>query len=101
MCHSLSQLPESLSALTYSNILCGVVRGALEMVRSGRPQTPTSSILENTLSQVQYKVECHFLTDTLKGDEVSEVRALIMCNNRSAPCRFLDYAYARRRCLCS
>eukprot|EP01051_Picozoa_sp_SAG22_P034208 SAG22_NODE_15398_length_349_cov_1.244000_2_plen_57_part_01 len=27
------QLPESLSALTYSNILCGVIRGAMEMVR--------------------------------------------------------------------
>lgn len=26
------QLPESLSALSYANILCGVVRGALEMV---------------------------------------------------------------------
>ena len=32
------ELPETLSALHYSNIVCGVVRGALEMVRRDHPR---------------------------------------------------------------
>ena len=32
------ELPETLSALHYSNIVCGVVRGALEMVRRDYPR---------------------------------------------------------------
>ena len=32
------ELPETLSALHYSNIVCGVVRGALEMVRRAYPR---------------------------------------------------------------
>ena len=40
--------------LYYSNVLCGVVRGALEMV--------------------QLKVQCYFLRDTLRGDDVNEMR---------------------------
>lgn len=40
--------------LYYSNILCGVLRGALEMV--------------------QLKVECFFVRDTLRGDDVNEIR---------------------------
>ena len=47
------ELPESLSALNYSNIVCGVVRGSLEMV--------------------QFKVSCRFGSDTLQGADVSEV----------------------------
>lgn len=29
------ELPEQLAGLKYSNLLCGVIRGALEMVRAG------------------------------------------------------------------
>lgn len=29
------ELPEQLAGLKYSNLLCGVIRGALDMVRGG------------------------------------------------------------------
>eukprot|EP01102_Stenamoeba_stenopodia_P021872 TRINITY_DN892_c0_g1_i4.p1 TRINITY_DN892_c0_g1~~TRINITY_DN892_c0_g1_i4.p1 ORF type:complete len:186 (-),score=47.62 TRINITY_DN892_c0_g1_i4:79-636(-) len=50
------ELPEGFSALYYSNILCGVIRGALEMV--------------------QLKVECKFKRCILKGDDYSEIRVI-------------------------
>jgi len=43
-----------LSKIKYSNIYCGVVRGALE--------------------SVNLKVDCTFLRDVLRGDEVNEIR---------------------------
>jgi len=42
------------SQIKYSNVYCGVIRGALE--------------------QVSMKVECDFVKDVLKGDEVNEIR---------------------------
>lgn len=42
------------SQLKYSNIYCGVIRGALE--------------------QVNMKVECNFVRDVLKGDDVNEIK---------------------------
>lgn len=44
--------------LWYSNILCGVLRGALEMV--------------------QMQVEASFLTDTVRGDETTELRVKLI-----------------------
>ena len=51
------ELPEQYSSLSYSNMLCGVLRGALEMV--------------------QMKVECTLTKDTLWGDEVTELRVVL------------------------
>ncbi|EOD09093.1 trafficking protein particle complex 3 [Emiliania huxleyi CCMP1516] len=51
------ELPEECSKLEYSGLLCGVLRGALEMV--------------------QMRVECSLLRDTLWGDEVTEIRVLL------------------------
>ncbi|KAL3785793.1 hypothetical protein HJC23_007349 [Cyclotella cryptica] len=45
---------DDLRRLKYSNIYCGVIRGALE--------------------QVNLKVECNIVRDTLKGDELNEIR---------------------------
>ena len=46
--------PSAYGVLWYSNVLCGVLRGALEMV--------------------QMRVEAHFVKDVLQGDDVSEIR---------------------------
>ena len=46
--------PSAYGVLWYSNVLCGVLRGALEMV--------------------QMRVEANFVKDVLQGDEVSEIR---------------------------
>ncbi len=48
------ELPESHSDLHYSNLLCGVIRGALEMVN--------------------LKVECKIVRDALKEGNVTEIR---------------------------
>jgi hypothetical protein len=51
------ELPASYSALRYSNILCGVIRGALEMV--------------------SLKVSCTFVKDALAGDDGTEIRVAL------------------------
>jgi len=50
------ELPEEYSKLWYSNLICGVIRGALEMV--------------------QLKVECKQVRCTLKGDDNDEIRVV-------------------------
>lgn len=49
-----AELPPCLTNLRYSGILCGCIRGALEMV--------------------QLEVQCWFVQDQLKGDAVTELR---------------------------
>lgn len=49
-----ADLPESCSTLWYSNMLCGVIRGSLEMVNM--------------------KVECKFVRCRLRGDDANEIR---------------------------
>jgi hypothetical protein len=51
------ELPDEYSKLEYSNLLCGVLRGALEMV--------------------QMRVECSLVKDVLWGDEVTEIRVVL------------------------
>ena len=51
------ELPEQYASLAYSNMLCGVLRGALEMV--------------------QMRVECTLTKDALWGDEVTEIRVVL------------------------
>ncbi|KAG7245120.1 hypothetical protein INR49_023686 [Caranx melampygus] len=46
------ELPDNHSTLIYSNLLCGVLRGALEMMA----------------------VDVRFVQDTLRGDNVTEIR---------------------------
>ncbi len=48
------ELPPQYLGLSYCNILCGVLKGALEMV--------------------QLQVECRYVKDMLKGDDLTELR---------------------------
>ncbi|XP_022903104.1 trafficking protein particle complex subunit 3 [Onthophagus taurus] len=50
----LVELPEEIKGLKYCNIICGVIRGALEMV--------------------QLDVQCWIVQDQLKGDANTEIR---------------------------
>ncbi|KAG2460508.1 TPPC3 protein, partial [Polypterus senegalus] len=55
------ELPDNHSGLVYSNLLCGVLRGALEMV--------------------QMAVDVKFAQDTLRGDNVTEIRMKFIKRN--------------------
>ena len=56
-CRDREQVPEDLKKLKYSNIVCGVIRGALEMV--------------------QMRVECELVRDHVWGDETTEVKVVL------------------------
>ena len=52
------ELPESLSNLCYSNIICGIIRGALEI--SG------------------FEVQCEIIKDTTKGDAENDLKITLV-----------------------
>ena len=52
------ELPEPYKNLWYSNMLCGILRGALEMV--------------------QMQVECRFVKDILRGDDRWEMQVTLI-----------------------
>eukprot|EP01091_Cochliopodium_minus_P013017 TRINITY_DN4083_c0_g1_i1.p1 TRINITY_DN4083_c0_g1~~TRINITY_DN4083_c0_g1_i1.p1 ORF type:complete len:200 (-),score=71.79 TRINITY_DN4083_c0_g1_i1:86-661(-) len=52
------ELPEESKDLKYCNMLCGVLRGALEMV--------------------QMRVECELIKDKLKGDDTTQIKVVLL-----------------------
>ena len=52
------ELPESLDGLCYSNIICGILRGMLEI--SG------------------FEIQCEFVKDKMKGDEVNDLKITLV-----------------------
>jgi len=62
--------------LWFSNILCGVLRGALEMVASLHclfVLNPASNS-----KQVQMSIEAHFVSDILRGNDTTEMRVTLL-----------------------
>jgi hypothetical protein len=52
------ELPDKFKGLWYSNMICGVIRGALEAIN--------------------IKVECKYYKDTLKGNDLNEIRVKLI-----------------------
>lgn len=77
------ELPENCSNLKYCNVLCGVIRGALEMVRpliscKHIVQTYKAHAAWNDCLQVNIRVECTVAKDTLKGDDATELHLKLL-----------------------
>lgn len=69
--------------LWFSNVLCGVVRGALEMVSTfldSLQKLPSSGISRRRMAddQIQLQVETRFLSDVLRGDETTEMHVRLI-----------------------
>ena len=68
--------------LWFSNVLCGVIRGALEMVRRTRLShswiSSSRRLMTNRLAQIQLQVEAKFLSDTLRGDDSTDLHVRLI-----------------------
>ena len=52
------ELPESLEGLCYSNIICGIMRGMLEITG--------------------FEVKCEFIKDKMKGDDINDIKITLI-----------------------
>ena len=62
--------------LWYSNILCGILRGALEMVSLLVTHFWREDIFDCV--QVQMQVEAHYVSDVLRGNDTTEMRVTLI-----------------------
>lgn len=87
------ELPENCSPLKFCNVLCGVIRGALEMVSCLAGQHPCLHYAHQVIDcspkgmhltpgyfplQVNIRVECTIAKDTLKGDDATELHLKLL-----------------------